>query len=69
EPKENNLIVADGWGHCFVGSIETNTRWVFSREDRRLLIAQVDLGAGRWEDLGVSEAGDLLESIIDNDIP
>lgn len=63
----SRYICEEGWGHCFVGSNESTTRWVVDRHTGSLIHAQVREGLG-WNDLSLSEAKDLAESLRDNDI-
>lgn len=63
-----DVIVARHWGHCFVGSKESITRWAYGRADEAMLSAQVDEGGGRWRDLSASEIVDVLQGLKDNDI-
>jgi hypothetical protein len=70
ERTRPQYLVAENWGHCFVGSNESTTRWVIDLENSReaelsLVKAQV-LSGGRWEDLSESEENDLLEGLEAN---
>lgn len=59
-------VIAENWGHIFVGSLENVTRWAYDRFEDRLVNAEIQT-AGRWSALTESAMKDLLESIHDND--
>lgn len=59
-------VIADHWGHIFVGKQESTTRWAYDRFEDRLVNAEIQT-AGRWSALTESAMKDLLESIHDND--
>ena len=59
-------VVAEGWGHIFIGATESTTRWAYDRIDEKLVSADVRSNS-KWVALTASEATDLLESIHDND--
>lgn len=60
------FVVAEHWGHIFVGEQESATRWVYDRLEERLAGAEIQT-AGRWSNLDAAATADLLESIRDND--
>lgn len=61
-------LCSDHYGHCFVGSHESMTRWVLRLSDEELLTVQVQR-AGVWKDLDdAPEVMDLLQDIRDNDV-
>lgn len=67
----NQYMEAENWVHCFVGSKETNVRWVCSIDgqgDVKVVAGQCSNGRGGWEDMSVSEMRDVQESIIDNNL-
>lgn len=57
----------EGWGHCFVGSTESTTRWVIDLHGSNLVHAQVSSGR-KWTEMSESEAIDLAESLSDNNV-
>lgn len=63
----HKYLSCEGWGHCFVGSTESRTRWVIDRNESILVHAQV-ISGGKWTDMSEGEAGDLAESLSDNDV-
>lgn len=60
-------MVCGGYGHCFVGSINVNTRWVMCLGTGELLYAEY-LGATGWTELSRLEADDLLEDLDSNSV-
>lgn len=64
------FLVAENWGHIFVGRTESTTRWVYrlGGEHEGIVAGQV-LSCNRWVDLKRISLEDLAESINDNDIP
>lgn len=56
-------VVSTGWGHIFVGKREETTRWIYDREEAKLVNAQV-LQSGQWIDLSSSDCDDLCDSIV-----
>jgi hypothetical protein len=67
------LIASDHYGHCFIGSNESTTRWVADVSllalgaENPILAAQV-LGQGRWSDMDAVAVKDLLSDIRDNEV-
>lgn len=62
-------LVATGWGHCFVGSQESTTRWVIDLEAPEISIVKAQVLSGaRWEDLSEDEQADLRESLVANEV-
>lgn len=63
---KKKYLVAEEWGHCFVGSKESTVRWVL--EIGVGVIAGQVLNRGKWEDMHRSEIADMQEEIDDNSI-
>jgi hypothetical protein len=66
-----SYLVADRWGHIFIGKNESTTRWVFrlGGDDEGVVHAQILGPLGRWTDLDGVAMKEIEESIYDNDIP
>lgn len=64
--EKRKYLVAENWGHCFVGSKESTVRWVL--EIGVGVIAGQVLNGGRWHDMHRSEIADMQEEIDDNNI-
>ena len=60
-------LVSDSYGHCFVGSKESITRWAMDLERGILVHAQVSVGH-RWERLHTEELDDLLGDLRVNEV-
>lgn len=60
------FVVAEHWGHIFVGELENITRWAYDRVGGELVMADVKSN-GKWCALTKSAMDDLTESILDND--
>lgn len=63
QPK---YLVAEHWGHCFVGSKESTVRWVLEI-GVGVIAGQVRRGS-RWDDMHRSEIVDIQEEIDDNSV-
>ncbi|MCZ8254434.1 MAG: hypothetical protein O9327_01980 [Polaromonas sp.] len=63
------FMSCESYGHCFVGSKESTTRWVIDlrKEDNPILFAQVKIGA-RWHRLDDEECKDLLADLQTNEV-
>lgn len=57
-------LVCEEYGHCFVGSKETRTRWAVDLETGKMVYAQ-SFGDTRWSDLHRDEIADLREDVMD----
>ena len=57
-------LLAENWGHCFVGSKESTVRWLL--EIGVGVIAGQVLNGNRWEDMHRAEIADMQEEIDDN---
>jgi len=57
-------LVSDEYGHCFVGSKETRTRWAVDLETGKMVYAQ-SFGETKWSDLHRDEVEDLREDVMD----
>lgn len=66
EGAKPKYLVAEHWGHCFVGSKESTVRWVLEI-GIGVICGQV-LHGSRWEDMHRSEIADMQEEIDDNSI-
>lgn len=68
-PGSARYLVSDRWGHVFVGTQENITRWVYDRQEDKLLLAQV-WGApwAAWWQINIEQQADLLDSLADNDL-
>jgi len=64
--KHRQYLVAKSWTHCFVGSRETNVRWVL--EIGVGVIAGQVMKAGHCRNMHRSEIQDIQAEIDDNDI-
>ena len=56
-------FVYGNWPHLFVAGIETNTRLVFDREARRIVLMHVQRAAG-WQVATDDEIADVQDSFI-----
>lgn len=60
------FVVAEHWGHIFLGNREEMTRWAYDRVAEKLVTAEVQTN-GKWSRLADAAVKDLTESIHDND--
>lgn len=61
---KKKYLLAENWGHCFVGSKESTVRWLL--EIGVGVIAGQVLNGNRWEDMHRAEIADMQEEIDDN---
>lgn len=61
---KKKYLLAENWGHCFVGSKESTVRWLL--EIGVGVIAGQVRNGNRWEDMHRAEIADMQEEIDDN---
>jgi hypothetical protein len=64
-PGKSRFIVAEHWGHNFVGKLENITRWAYDRVEEKPVYAEIQAN-GMWSALTESAMKDLTESIHNN---
>lgn len=64
-------LVCNSWGHIFIGSSESETRWVYrlGSDQEGVIFAQIRGEGVRWTKLDRAAMADLTESINDNGVP
>lgn len=63
------FMSSDNYAHCFVGSKESTTRWVYDlrKTENQILYAEVQIRS-KWHRLSHAECLDLLEDIHTNEV-
>jgi hypothetical protein len=63
------FMSCESYGHCFVGSSESITRWVYDlrKDNNAIVYAEVKIGT-KWHRLSSAECQDLIEDIHENDV-
>lgn len=72
---KGRFLVSEGWGHFVGGGPEQLTRWAIDLDAEQLIVAHVKCPTflffgkpSEWKFLSQTEARDLAESLVDNDL-